>query len=346
MSNKLFLAFFIVLFLFACTAKENNNLPNDNNVEIKNISVNVDEVTLVVEEKYNIIARVEPFVATAKLQWSSSNSQVASVDNGTIEAKSKGTATITVYLDNGLSKNILVTVISKVVQNESKTLRVVDAKVTEHFGDFTLAFSIKDNSNKFVIEKATVKIEIKNASGKIVYSGDHFVEKDFYSQNIGYASVMSDYLELGNSTKDSEGTFMYVIIVDDKKIEEKSVKIIGLPIKEETSNTNILTIQSTPFEVEQMYVNSVVNKYVINEIKISKGIDGVYYADVKATKTYDWRGDNAASTVNVKWRLENGDKVYASDTIFFSQNILVTQDFSFRVKIGKLVGSGFRFIIY
>lgn len=232
MSNKLFLAFFVVLFLFACTAKENNNLPDNDGVEIKNISVNVNEIALVVDEMYDVIARVEPFVATAKLQWSSSNSQVASVNNGTIEAKSIGSATITVYLENGLSKNILVTVNSKTVQDEPKTLRVVDAKVLEFLKDYTLAFSIKDNSDRFVFVKVTIEIEIKNASGKIVYSGEHFIEEDFYSQNIGYTTVMVEDIELGNSTRDSEGTFRYVIIVENERIEENSVEIIGLPINE------------------------------------------------------------------------------------------------------------------
>lgn len=341
------IVFIFLLTLFGCSPANNEEKkPDDVEVEVKSISVNSTEVTMLVSEKYVVIAKSEPDVPSSKLMWSSSNTAVATVVNGTVEALSRGTAVITVYADNGVSKTLEVIVNEKETIVKSEVSSVVDAKVTEYFGDFTLKFSLKDNLGKYVIEKATVKIEVTNSSGKNVYSGDHFIEKEFFFQNTAEATVMADYFELGNNSKDTEGTFKYTVIVGDKKFEQKSVKIVGLPIKEQVSESFNITTQEAPFEVNQMYNRNIVNKYIINEMKITKNSDGTYYVDIKATKTYDWAGTNAATMITVNWKLENDGKVYLSDSINFTKNILVTQDFSFRINLGKISGNGFKLIIY
>ena len=82
-------------------------------IAVKSVSLNKVETKLYVGGTETLIATISPDNATNKaVTWSSSKSSVASVDNdGTISAKSVGTATITVTTDDGkLTANCSVTV--------------------------------------------------------------------------------------------------------------------------------------------------------------------------------------------------------------------------------------------
>jgi len=82
-------------------------------IAVKSVSLNKVETKLYVGGTETLIATISPDNATNKaVTWSSSKSSVASVDkDGTISAKSVGTATITVTTDDGkLTANCSVTV--------------------------------------------------------------------------------------------------------------------------------------------------------------------------------------------------------------------------------------------
>ena len=80
-------------------------------VAVNSITLNRGDQSLVVGDTVTIGATINPSNATDKtLTWKSSNTGVATVNNGTIVAKGKGTATITVTSSNGKSNSIVVEV--------------------------------------------------------------------------------------------------------------------------------------------------------------------------------------------------------------------------------------------
>ena len=71
-------------------------------VPVQSITISKEQLSLVVGQKYTLSATVLPKDATSKdIKWTSSNSDIVSVDNGQITAKSPGTAEITATSKDG-----------------------------------------------------------------------------------------------------------------------------------------------------------------------------------------------------------------------------------------------------
>ncbi|MGN0490762.1 Ig-like domain-containing protein [Ruminococcus sp.] len=75
------------------------------------VKLNRAELTLGVGESYGLLNTVTPSVAYGACKWSSSNTDVAAVNNdGKVTAKKSGTATISLKSQNGITANCKVTV--------------------------------------------------------------------------------------------------------------------------------------------------------------------------------------------------------------------------------------------
>lgn len=85
-------------------------------VKVTGISLNNTNLELKIGDTYDLICNITPSNATNKnIEWSSSNSDIVSVENGKITAKTKGDATITVKsCDTGITATCNVKVLSKV----------------------------------------------------------------------------------------------------------------------------------------------------------------------------------------------------------------------------------------
>lgn len=85
-------------------------------IKVTGISLNNTNLELKIGDTYNLSCNITPSNATNKnIEWSSSNSDVVSVENGKITAKSKGEATITVKsCDTGITSTCNIKVLSKV----------------------------------------------------------------------------------------------------------------------------------------------------------------------------------------------------------------------------------------
>lgn len=70
-------------------------------IPAKSIKLNKTKITLKKGKKKTIKATVNPLETTDTIQWSSSNTKVATVSNGVIKAKKKGKATIMAKTSNG-----------------------------------------------------------------------------------------------------------------------------------------------------------------------------------------------------------------------------------------------------
>ncbi len=79
-------------------------------IPAKSIKLNKTKITLKKGKKKTIKATVNPLETTDTIQWSSSNTKVATVSNGVIKAKKKGKATIMAKTSNGKKAYVKVTV--------------------------------------------------------------------------------------------------------------------------------------------------------------------------------------------------------------------------------------------
>ncbi len=114
-------------------------------VGVIGVSLNKTSITLTEGEKQTLAATVSPLDATDKsVQWTSSNTRVATVSNGTVTAVGEGTAVITVQTNDG-SKRAECMV--KVVKAEDEVnAELVVAKVSATTGsEATVDVSVKNN---------------------------------------------------------------------------------------------------------------------------------------------------------------------------------------------------------
>lgn len=121
-------------------------------VEVTSISLDASEKTLTEGESFTLTATVDPENASDKtITWSSSNPEVASVEDGKVEAIAPGTAIITAATSNGLTATCTVTVDAKEIAVAGISLDITEKTLTE--GDsFTLTATVEpaDASDKTV----------------------------------------------------------------------------------------------------------------------------------------------------------------------------------------------------
>lgn len=89
-------------------------------VDVESISLNPSEITLTEGDSHVVKATLSPENATEiELTWTSSNIDVATVENGEVKALHSGTTVISATAKNGISATCQVTVVPEVVKPES-----------------------------------------------------------------------------------------------------------------------------------------------------------------------------------------------------------------------------------
>ena len=140
------------------------------NVMVSSISLNVTSKTLSINETLKLTATVAPSDATNKsVTWTSSNTSVATVDaNGTITAKSKGNAVITVTANDGsnvsakCTVNVLGTIninniYYKILSTTNKTIGIAyagekaDAVADEYKGSVVIPATVTRSGVKYTV---------------------------------------------------------------------------------------------------------------------------------------------------------------------------------------------------
>ena len=137
--------------------------------KVKGIKLNKKKVEIVVGKSTIVTATVSPSNATNKtVTWTSSNNKVATVKNGKITGKAKGSATITAITTDGYKK---AKVSVKVINNEVKSIKLNKTKESIKVGESsTLSETINPSNatNKKVKWKSSNdKIVKVNSKGKI-----------------------------------------------------------------------------------------------------------------------------------------------------------------------------------
>jgi len=195
------------------TIKSNNGITRKVNVTVNkeiitptDLTLSVSSISLSINETYSINALVSPLNATIKtLNYSSSNTRVATVENGLIKAISPGGSTISVKTNNGIEKKIYVEVktiepTNLILSKENTTLKVGEKE--------TITYSIVPSN----VTNKNITWSSSNSSVVSVLNGVLTANK------IGEAVVTS---KIGNIKKTIN------VKVVNKKINVESVSITG-----------------------------------------------------------------------------------------------------------------------
>ena len=138
-------------------------------VEVSSIELNKKELSLVEEEEFTLVATVKPDNATEKtVTWTSSDSSVATVENGRVAAIKQGTASITARAGNK-SASCVVSVSKKVVAVTEVLLDKTSLSLVE--GDeATLTATVRpDNAtDKTITWSSSAPTVAKVENGKVV----------------------------------------------------------------------------------------------------------------------------------------------------------------------------------
>ncbi len=110
--RKILVAFLAVVLTVCCAVGLVACNPDGNGVvDVTGITLDETEITLTEGEYYNLTATITPSYANDhSMEWTSSDNEVATVDNGYVSAKAEGEATITVTTGNGKTATCTVTV--------------------------------------------------------------------------------------------------------------------------------------------------------------------------------------------------------------------------------------------
>lgn len=192
--KRFFSVIALAVLLFACEVPEPDGPkptptpPTPTTVAVSSVSLSKTSITLTEGDKETLTATVLPNNATDKtVEWSSSNTSVASVSNGTVTAIKVGTATITVKTkDGGKTATCAVTVNAKVIPVSDVTLNKAELTLTEgesetltatvkpdNATDKTLSWSssdatvasVDDNGKITALKAGTATITVKTKDG-------------------------------------------------------------------------------------------------------------------------------------------------------------------------------------
>ena len=145
------------------------------------ISLSKKEITIYIGESATLATTISPSNATNKtVKWSSSNGNIASVNNGKITANSVGTVTITAKASGGQTATCKVTVIKKEEAFAWRQITQADCplKISQRFDPYIVSNSVANvaftqDGYTYILIKATAgkKVSVssvKESGGKIV----------------------------------------------------------------------------------------------------------------------------------------------------------------------------------
>ena len=215
-----------LLFGVSC-GKEPEPQPLPQPVKVTGITLNSTSITLIEGEKADLIATISPKDAeNQKVIWSSSNGNVASVDNGKVTAIKSGNATITAKSDDGG----FTATCSLIV--ESKTIEVTSIELSKN------VLSLVEGESETLI--ATVKPD--NATDKTVIWNSS--DESIATVNDGKVTAIKEgSVTIGAKAGDKSATCK--VTVAKKIIEVKSIELSdkNINLTEGESATLVATVK-------------------------------------------------------------------------------------------------------
>ncbi len=184
---------------YAHTYAIENGIPFvSKNVNATDIKIRSEEMSVTIGETKPIVYHVEPLDVTSEMIWSSSDSQIVTVENGTITGVKAGTATITV--EDKENPAVKATCKIKVVQPVKKI-------------EFSTSSTTINAGESIDLEPNVLPADANN---KELY---------FYSEDESIATVSQDGIVL---TRSEGKTRIYALAMDGSGVKKYcSVKVLG-----------------------------------------------------------------------------------------------------------------------
>ena len=165
----------------------NGKYQNSKNNSATGVKLSYSSKTLQVDDTIKIIATVSPSSANQSVTWYTSNSSVASVNNGTVTAKKVGTATITATTNNGKSSSCVVTVKNKQQTDDMRlsakeyNLKVKETVTITLYESDNCNWTISNSSPVYIVKKDKNKITIRarNVGSTQIFAKDLKTSKRF-----------------------------------------------------------------------------------------------------------------------------------------------------------------------
>ncbi len=176
---------------------------------LESVQTDISELSLLPGESYTLEVTTAPAEAIAILDYESSNERVVTVEDGTVTAVGEGSATVTVYSQNGLTAQVAVTVSSDAMPQAEQDLLgsyVLDILVAdgdyitdgsaslEIYEDYTGTITTLDGSTMSFTWSYQPNL---NTEECYIYfaeaDGESYLLMNFHSgESAGYVSLYSD----------------------------------------------------------------------------------------------------------------------------------------------------------
>lgn len=154
------------MFFTSCNKPE----PEQADMAVTGVSLDKNQISLVEGETAVLTATVAPEDATNKnVSWSSSNTEVATVEAGTVTAIAEGEAVITVTTeDGGLTAECAVTVTASTVSVEGVALDKTELEITEGETAVLTATVTPENATNVNVSWSSSNTEVATVDGGTV----------------------------------------------------------------------------------------------------------------------------------------------------------------------------------
>ena len=202
-------------------------------VDVTSITLNKTSVTLEEGKTTTLTATVNPSNATNKnVTWSSNNTNVATVNNGTV------TANITAKSNNGKTATCKVTIKAKATSNITYINvlgnAVIDKNKTTGNG------SVRIYSDSKNVDLSTFKVTLKNNTDNIVSYTKYIANEQYYDGEVDLSVLFT--AKTANRTKDYIVT---AVITCGNKSEEMSIIV-------ECEKDESVKAYYAPFDIDQI----------------------------------------------------------------------------------------------
>ena len=314
-------------------------------VEVNKVSLNKTGVELNVGETSDLVATVTPNDATNKnISWSSSDNNIATVENGKITAKNPGSVTIEARSNNNITATCKVNVISKVesisidkdsynlvkgkylvispvikpanasnkeytiISDNENVVKIVDGKLYgENVGEATITYTTKD-SNK----TAKVKIKVIEISENDLLTFDDSVKVDESNNHISKVNPETKVLTIADKIVYNNEKYDLVIKNASGKNIEKD-ELIG------TGTTVNLCLKNS---------NDIIETYTIIIYGDVNGDGKIYATDYVKIKNHIMDTEKLNGVYAIAADVNRDSKVYATDYVKVKNYIMGTGEIS------------------
>ena len=277
------------------------------------ITLNTTALTIEVGKSYTLNAAITPASYATSIQWTSDNSNVATVDNGIVKAVAAGTAKVTAKISNGKTATCTVTVVVPSVQALSNTSTIssksitrgssitVKAKATGGTAPYTYAVYYKVSSSDKLIT-----VQSYNANDTVSFKPESAGKYDVYVKVKDSKGTIDKKYFTVNVTKElvSKSTLSATTVQKGSSVTVTAKAIGGIApynyavYYKKTSSDNWITAQSYNANASISFKPVSAGKYDIYvKVKDSKGTIAKQYFTVNVISELVSKSTLSATTV-------------------------------------------------